>query len=151
MKEKHPAGVAGLTCDQLPRPGRAELQDDAHPVALNPFSHLHVSPGTFRIGDERCTRQGKRPEARKGPSREHSAWRTSGIGGRGPRQLDTRSLLHVAGGRAECAKPDEARLGPVRARRLARLDVRMTERWPDRVFTTRGRSLLPLFFFFFFI
>lgn len=49
----------------------------------------------------------------------------------------------------DCAKPDEARLGPVRARRLARLDVRMTERWPDRVFTARGRSLLPLFFFFY--
>lgn len=45
----------------------------------------------------------------------------------------------------DCAKPDKARLGPVRARRLARLDVRMTERWPDRLGPVSSAS----FFFFY--
>lgn len=46
MKKKYPAGVAGLKCDERPRPGMVEIQDNAHLVVLNPFSHLLVSPGT---------------------------------------------------------------------------------------------------------
>lgn len=102
MKKKYPAGVAGLKCDKQPRPGRAEIQDNAHLVDLNPFSHLHVSPGTFCIGDEWCTWQRKQPAARKeglGGSTQHGGHQGS-VGG-APVQLNTHLLSTTHGLGAE--------------------------------------------------
>lgn len=104
MKEKHPAGVAGLTCDQLPRPGRPELQDDAHPVALTPFSHLHVSPGTFRIGDERCTRLGGKDL----PGSTQPGGRRGSVGGAPANSTHVHYSTWLGAGHRLC----EARRGP---------------------------------------